>query len=195
MRSSKKIPDLINSFRIGLDKDKYDSLNIYFQDESRFGLMTKQKRVLVSKGVEPVGKYQYSYKWLWLWGSFSPLTGNTFYWETSNVGNDIFEAYLKALSDQNPRELKLLVIDNAGFHACQSIEVPENIRLIRIPAYAPELNPAEKIWQWMKDKVSMKFFSEISDLQEKITMMVNELNPDLIKSITGYPIYTNFFCE
>ena len=195
MRSSKKLPDLINSFRIGLDKDKYDSLNIYFQDESRFGLMTKQKRVLVSKGVEPVGKYQHSYKWLWLWGSFSPLTGDAFYWETSNVGNDIFEAYLKALSDQNPRELKLLVIDNAGFHACQSIEVPENIRLIRIPAYAPELNPAEKVWQWMKDKVSMKYFPEISDLQEKITVMVNELNPDLIKSITGYPIYTNCFCE
>jgi len=147
LRSSKKLPDLIDSFRIGLNKNKYDSLNIYFQDESRFGLMTKQKRVLVSKGVEPVGKYQHSYKWLWLWGSFSPLTGDTFYWKTSNVGNDIFEAYLKDLSDQNPRELKLLVIDNAGFHACQSIEVPENIRLIRIPAYAPELNPAEKVWQ------------------------------------------------
>jgi len=41
----------------------------------------------------------------------------------------------------------------------------------------------------------MKFFPEIADLQEKITVMVNELNPDLIKSITGYPIYTNCFCE
>ncbi len=28
--------------------------------------------------------------------------------------------------------------------------IPENIKFIRIPAYTPELNPAEKVWQWMK---------------------------------------------
>jgi transposase len=196
-RTLKKIPELINSFRIDLDKnkDKYDSINLYFQDESRFGLMTKQKRVLVSKGVKPIGKFQHSYKYVWLWGSFSPLTGEAFYWETQNVTNNIFEEYLKELSAQNPRELKLVVIDNAGFHSCNYIDIPDNIRLIRIPPYAPELNPAEKVWQWMKDRVAMKFFPSIIELQDKITEMVNELTPELIKKITGYEIYTNCFCE
>lgn len=155
--------------------------------------MTKQKRVLVSRGVKPIGKYQHSYKWLWLWGCFSPITGDNFYWETPFVSNDIFEGFLKDFSQQNPKELKIVIIDNAGFHACQNITIPENIRLIRIPPYSPELNPAEKIWQWMKDKVAMKFFEDIESLQNKITLMIKQLSPELIKSITGYQLYTETF--
>ena len=191
----KKLPHLIKGFRKSLNKNKYSSINIYFQDESRFGLMTKQKRVLVSKGIKPAGKFQHSYKWLWLWGCFSPVTGDSFYWETPFVGNDIFEGFLEDFAQQKPTELKLLIIDNAGFHACQNITIPHNIRLIRIPAYAPELNPAEKVWQWMKDKISMKFFESTNALQDKITEMVNQLTPNMIKSITGYQLYTNLFFE
>ena len=157
--------------------------------------MTKQKRVLVSKGVKPIGKYEHSYQWLWLWGCFSAITGDSFYWERPLVSNDIFESFLKDFSNQNPREFKIIIMDNAGFHACQNITIPENIRLIRIPPYAPELNPAEKVWQWMKDKVAMKVFHEIEELQEKITQMVKQLNPELVKSITGYELYTKNFFE
>ena len=157
--------------------------------------MTKQKRVLVSKGVKPVGKFQHSYKWLWLWGCFSPITGDSFYWETTHVANDIFEGFLDNFSQEKPRELKLVVIDNAGFHACQNITVPENIRLIRIPPYSPELNPAEKVWQWMKGRVAMKFFASTNALQDKITEMVDQLTPAIIKSITGYELYTKNFIE
>jgi transposase len=195
LKPLKKLPCTIEQFRTSLDKNKYDAINIYFQDESRFGLMTKQKRVLVSKGIKPVGKFQHSYKWLCLWGCFSPITGDAFYWETPQVVNIIFEGFLNSFSQTNPRELKLIVIDNAGFHASQNITIPDNIRLIRIPPYSPELNPAEKVWQWMKDRVAMKFFESTKTLQEKITQMVNQLTPDLVKSITGYELYTKNFIE
>ena len=79
---------------IAKNKHKFDSFNLSFQDESRFGLMTKQKQVLVSKGVHPVGKYQHSYQSFWLWGCFSPITGNSFCWETLPVSNDLFEGFL-----------------------------------------------------------------------------------------------------
>lgn len=42
------------------------------------------------------------------------------------------------------------MIDNAGFHATQNIKVPDNIFLLRIPPYCPELNPCEQIWQFIK---------------------------------------------
>lgn len=155
--------------------------------------MTKQKKVLVSKGIKPIGRYQHSYQWLWLWGCFSPITGDSFYWETPLVSNAIFENYLKDFSRQNPRELKIIIIDNAGFHASQNITIPDNVRLIRIPPYAPELNPAEKVWQWMKDRVAMKLFKDVKTLQDEITEMVNLLNPEIIKSITGYEFYIEAF--
>lgn len=189
----KKLPHLLSDIRNSLNKDKYNSVNLYFQDESRFGLMTKQKKVLVSKGIKPIGQYQHSYQWLWLWGCFSPITGDSFYWETPLVSNDIFENYLKDFSCQNPRELKIVIIDNAGFHTSQNITIPDNIKLIRIPPYTPELNPAEKVWQWMKDKVAMKLFKDMKTLQDKITEMVNQLTPELIMSITGYEFYIETF--
>ncbi len=45
--------------------------------------------------------------------------------------------------------------------------IPENIGLIRIPAYTPELNPIEKVWQWMKERVAMKFFEDMESLKKK----------------------------
>ncbi|MEM9680782.1 MAG: IS630 family transposase [Bacteroidota bacterium] len=186
----KKLPHLFSDIRRSLNKDNYDSVNLYFQDESRFGLITKQKRVLVSKGIKPIGQYQHAYQSLWLWGCFSPITGDSFYWETPFVSNGIFEDYLKDFSTQNPRELKIVIIDNAGFHACQNITIPDNIKLIRIPPYAPELNPAEKVWQWMKDRTAMKLFKDVKALQDNITQIISQLNPELIMSITGYELYT-----
>jgi len=188
-----KLPSKLREIKSSTAKNKFDSVNLYFQDESRFGLMTKQKRVLVSKGVKPIGKYQHSYQSFWLWGCFSPITRNSFYWETSSVSNDIFEGFLNDLSKQNPKELKILIIDNAGFHASKNMTIPENIKFIRIPPYTPELNPAEKVWQWMKERVAMKFFEDLESLKKKITEMITQLKSELIKSITGYELYTKAF--
>jgi transposase len=46
--------------------------------------------------------------------------------------------------------LKIIIIDNAGFHSLTKYDIPENIKLIRIPPYSPELNPSEKIWAYIK---------------------------------------------
>jgi hypothetical protein len=42
--------------KLNLNKNKTVSVNLYFQDESRFGLIIKQKRVITVKGVKPIGK-------------------------------------------------------------------------------------------------------------------------------------------
>jgi len=47
----------------------------------------------------------------------------------------------------------------------------------------------------MKDRVAMKFFKSTKAMQDKITQMVNQLTPDLVKSITGYELYTKNFIE
>ena len=107
----------------------------------------------------------------------------------------IFEAFLKDFSQQNPKELKILIIDNAGFHAVKHIKIPNNIRLINIPDYANELNPDEKVWKWFKDNTAMKFFESIEEIQQKITTLIQQLKPQILKSITGYERYTKSFFE
>jgi transposase len=183
----------LKQIRLSLDKNKVNSVNLYFQDESRFGLITKQKRVITAKGIKPIGKYKHSYLYKWLWGSFSPITGESFCMTTDGVCKDLFIKYLEDFSLHKPDELKIIVIDNAAFHSTKDIVLPQNIILMPIPPYCPELNPAEKIWQWMKDKVSMKIFDTLETLENKMDELIKDITGDLIKSITGYEFYLNAF--
>ena len=48
----KKFPIELNKLRISLDKNKYTSINLNYQDESRFGLMTYVRRHLTAKGIK-----------------------------------------------------------------------------------------------------------------------------------------------
>jgi len=183
----------LKQIRFNLNKDKITSVNLYFQDESRFGLITKQKRVITAKGIKPIGKYKHSYLYKWLWGSFSPITGESFCMTTDGVCKDLFIKYLDDFSKHKPEELKIIVIDNAAFHSTKDIVLPENIVLMPIPPYCPELNPAEKVWQWMKDKIAMKIFDTLETLENKMDQILENLEGDLIKSITGYEFYLNAF--
>jgi transposase len=189
----KNLEIFLKQIRFNLNKDKITSVNLYFQDESRFGLITKQKRVITAKGIKPIGKYKHSYLYKWLWGSFSPITGESFCMTTNGVCKDLFIKYLEDFSKHKPGELKIIVIDNAAFHSTKDIVLPENIVLMPIPPYCPELNPAEKVWQWMKDKIAMKIFDTLETLENKMDKIIENLEGDLIKSITGYEFYLNAF--
>jgi transposase len=183
----------LKQIRFNLNKDKITSVNLYFQDESRFGLITKQKRVISAKGIKPIGKYKHSYLYKWLWGSFSPITGESFCMTTDGVCKDLFIKYLEDFSRHKPEELKIIVIDNAAFHSTKDIVLPENIVLMPIPPYCPELNPAEKVWQWMKDKIAMKIFDTLETLENKMDLLIENIEGELIKSITGYEFYIKTF--
>ncbi len=66
---------------------------------------------------------------------------------TKRFCKELFIKYLEDFSKHKPKELKILVIDNAAFHSTKEVLPPENIVLLNIPTYCPELNTDEKIWQ------------------------------------------------
>lgn len=180
-------------FRFILNNNKFDSVNLYFQDESRFGLITKQKRVITAKGIKPIGNYKHSYLYKWLWGSFSPITGESFCMTTDSVCKDLFVKYLEDFSLHNPEELKIMVIDNAAFHSTKDVQIPKNIILFPIPPYSPELNAAERVWEWMKGKIAMKIFDTLKTLENKLEEILKIAENEIIKSLTGYDFYINAF--
>ena len=44
----------------------------------------------------------------------------------------------------------ILIMDSARWHQAKALEVPENITLLKLPAYAPELNPMENVWAYLR---------------------------------------------
>ncbi|WP_240491784.1 transposase [Flavivirga aquatica] len=122
------------------------------------------------------------------------MDGSHFTWEVEGVDTLIFEAYLKAFSQHNPEELKIVIIDNAGFHSTKNINLPDNIKLIRIPPYSPELNPCEKVWQYLKEQFKNKTFDNIKELKLWLNKTVKtEINNENIISIVKSEFYINTF--
>lgn len=55
-----------------------------------------------------------------------------------------------------------------------------------IPPFCPKLNLSEKVLQCMKVKIVMKLFDTLETLEDKMDQLINKLEGDLIKLITGY---------
>jgi len=155
--------------------------------------MTHLGKSLTSKGIKPILSYQHRFKTTYLYGSYSPINGNNFVWEIEGVDTKIFEAYLFHFSKYKPKEYKIVVIDNAGFHSTKNIEIPDNIFLLRIPPYCPELNPCEQIWQYIKNRYKNQRFKTMVYLKYWLHNMVCEMDYNLIKSITSNHHYLNTF--
>lgn len=59
----------------------------------------------------------------------------------------------------------VLIMDQAGWHTAQALEVPDNITIITLPPRSPELNPVENIWQFMRQNwLSNRVFQSYDDI-------------------------------
>ena len=67
-----------------------------------------------------------------------------------------FQTFLEQLSNQDQQEFKIIILDNGAFHHAKSLSIPDNIALLFLPPYSPELNPAEKVWWMIKRELKMK---------------------------------------
>lgn len=189
----KKLPELLNDI-ITPNKSKFKSFNLYFQDESRFGLKTHIGRCLTARGVKPIVSYQHAFKNTYLYGSFSPINGDCFVYEIEGTTSEIFYEYISAFSKYKPNELKIIIIDNAGFHSLSNYCIPDNIRFVRIPPYSPELNPSEKIWSYIKMHYKNKVFKELDKVKTWLHYFIkNRLSKNRILSITHDDLFLDAF--
>lgn len=146
-----------------------------------------------AKGITPIVTFQQEFKNTYLYGSYSPLDGDAVVCEISSVSCKAFEAYLNELSKHRPKQYKIVIIDNARFHTTTNIKVPENIKLINIPPYSPELNPSEQVWKYIKDRFKNRTFKTLNQLKQWLHQFVKDMDEKLIKSIVSNHIYLNLF--
>ncbi len=72
----------------------------------------------------------------------------------------------------------LLVLDNAGWHSPPGLTVPEGIRLVYLPPYSPELQPAETLWAHLDEPIVNKHFDTLADLDAAVARQCIALNAD-----------------
>lgn len=146
----------------------------------------KRKRITI-KGVKPKGKAQNEFKNFYIYGAINPFTGDSFFYEFNTLDGKCFEAFLKEVSEEFKDSFNIIILDNATAHKSSSINIPNNISLLFQPPYTPELNPTERLWQYIKDKIAWHIFNKLDDLRDFVYQIINTLTLDEITSISQYP--------
>jgi putative transposase len=181
------------SLQVKFEVSGCNNINPYFEDESRFGLLTVLRRMITAKGIKPVAPFLHRFDNLYLFGAFSPITGSSCLLEMPYCNSETFQVFINHMSLQNPEEFKILILDNGAFHHAKLLQIPHNIALLFLPPYSPELNPAEKIWRYYKDRVSTIAYNTIEMLQEQLSEITKNINEEIIKSICGNQFYKQTF--
>lgn len=150
------------------NQGKVKQWKVYFQDESRFGLMTVPRRTITLTGVKPVGPYQHRFIYRYCYSLVEPMQGDHFFVTAPQVNTLYFDYMLQEFSLHEPAVYKIILLDKAGYHKAKALKVPENIRLLFLPSSNPELNPVERLWQDMKRKVAFQNFKDEQELESWI---------------------------
>ena len=86
----------------------------------------------------------------------------------------------------SPGAHAVVVLDGAGWHGATELRPPDNVTLLTLPPYSPELNPAENVWQYLRQNdLSMRVWDTYDDIVETCCHAWNKLiaQPQRIKSI------------
>ena len=98
----------------------------------------------------------------------------------------IFQIYLDEFSMHNPEEFKIITLDNGAFHKAKSLQIPENMALLFLPPYRPELNPAENMWGILKRKFTNKLHKNLEQVSLFITDNTKNISAESIKKICSF---------
>jgi transposase len=167
-----------------------------FADEARFGRINRPRPCWAPAGIRPKVAAQLIREYIYLYGAVAPQDGTCVYLIMPTSNTACFQIFLDVLSRKFTRQHILLVLDGAPNHRSGQLVVPDNISLLFLPPYAPELNPKENLWDEIREKIfknyALKSMDAVRDkLQEAILYI--DRNPKVVKSITSFPYIAKSF--
>ena len=134
---------------------------------------------------------QQGYQWAYIFTAVQPATGSDFTLVLPSVNAEVMQLYLDRFSATLPADVHVaLVLDGAGWHDPRALRVPDNITLIELPPYSPELNPVERIWLYLRERfLSLRLFDDTPAIIEACCRAWNNLcaEPDRLRSLCNYP--------
>jgi transposase len=101
------------------------------------------------------------------------------------VNTDLMNTFLEGLSALlSSDEHGVVLLDNAGWHVCKQLRIPENLTLRHLPPYSPELNPVERLWGYLRSHhLSNRAYADYRELFDHADAAFQKLGPDLLKTL------------
>ena len=127
-------------------------IEIWFQDEARVGQKGGHAYIWAKVGSRPPMVRDNRHDSAHLLGAICPARGVGAAIIMPAVNTEAMNAHLSEIGSQvAPGAHAVLVLDGAGWHQTGGdLNVPDNITLLSLPPYAPELNPMENVWEYLR---------------------------------------------
>ena len=162
-------------------------VEIWFQDEARIGQKNGIVRQWARRGTRPRQPADQRYKSAYLFGAICPARGTGAALALPFADTEAMQLHLDEISRHvAPAAHAVLLLDRAGWHTTPRLDVPANITLLLLPSRAPELNPAENIWQYLRANwLSNRVFATYEAIVEAACQAWQKLlaQPNTITSI------------
>ena len=141
-------------------------MDIWFQDESRVGQQGSLSRTWAIKGTRPRVVRQQQFKYTYIFGAVCPARDEAVGLILPYANTDTMIIHLEYISAKIPEgRHAVLVLDQAGWHTTKKINKFDNITLLPLPPFSPELNPTEQVWEQLKDReLSNRVFEDDEDI-------------------------------
>lgn len=141
-------------------------MDVWFQDEARFGQQNTVSRVWAPKGSRPGLIRQRQFEYTYIFGAVCPERDQAVALVLPRANTESMKLHLNEISKMTPKgRYAAVVIDNAGYHHSKDLPDYDNLVLIPLPPYAPELNSAERLWEWLREHdLSNRCFKNYNDI-------------------------------
>ncbi len=152
-----------------------------FGDELRLGLRGQTRRELGPRGVKVVQPLQLQYEWRYLLLVVEPLRGELRWAWLERMRQEPLKPVLQAWA------LPGLVWDGNGSHRGQQLANLATQRVL-LPPYAPELNPAERLFEEVRRHVEGQVYASLTAKQEAVEAYLQDLqaDPARVRQLCGW---------
>lgn len=170
---------------------KSKPIEVWFQDEARIGQKGTLTRIWAQRGSRPTAPRDQRYSWAYLFGAVCPARAAASALVLPCANAKAMNEHLKEISRAVATGAHaLLLMDGAGYHEKADLKLPKNITLLTLPAYSPELNPVENVWQYLRQNfLANRVFDDYDAIIDACCAAWNALAdvPDRLVSITQRP--------
>lgn len=174
--------DLIRAHGLGSDAD------LVFADEMRLGLHGQVRRRWYPRGVALVQPVEIAYVWRYLVLAVAPTGKLWWRWQTRFRKEPIAET-LTAWRDAG---VDAVVWDNAPAHKAKLVRAV-GVPLLPLPSYAPELNPAERVFEELRRAVEGWVYGDIDKKVAAVERILQEFaaDPARVRRLAGWTWITD----
>jgi transposase len=166
-------------------------VEIWWQDEARVGQQGTLTRIWAKRGTRPRAVRDHRFTSAYLFGAVCPERGTGAAMITPRVNLEAMNMHLAEISCcVSTGSMALLILDRAGWHTSPKLKIPDNIALLALPPYAPELNPVENIWAFLRGNfLSHRVYDNYEAVIRACADAWNKLMklPETIASIASRP--------